>query len=43
MAAFDAIKLAERLQGLKREEYWLHLESGSPFDKYPGKRQHRTR
>ena len=32
----DAMKLAERLHGVKREELWLHLESEGPLEKYPG-------
>lgn len=37
MAAVDASKLAQRLQGLKNaNEYWLHLEAAGPLEKYPG-------
>ena len=36
MASLDATKLADRLHGLPKEEYWLHLETESPLDKYPG-------
>ncbi|KAJ4360251.1 uncharacterized protein N0V89_000811 [Didymosphaeria variabile] len=38
----DAISLAERLQGARAEEYWLHLEAEGPLDKYPAK-QHARR
>ncbi|KAF1954839.1 hypothetical protein CC80DRAFT_536633 [Byssothecium circinans] len=33
----DATQLAARLQGLRREEYWVHVEANSPLEKYPAK------
>jgi hypothetical protein len=37
MSAFDASKLAERLLGLGKSEFRLHLDAASMLDKYPGK------
>ena len=34
---FDAMKLAERLQGINKEQLWVHLAAESPLEKYPGK------
>lgn len=31
-----AMKLAERLQGARQEEFWVHLEAEGPLEKYPG-------
>jgi hypothetical protein len=36
MSSFDASRLAERLHGLGKEEFWLHLEAASMLEKYPG-------
>ncbi|KAJ4292027.1 hypothetical protein N0V90_009926 [Kalmusia sp. IMI 367209] len=41
-ASLDAMKLTDRLRGLRQEEYWLHLDTESPLDKYPAK-QHARR
>ncbi|KAF2194812.1 hypothetical protein K469DRAFT_706295 [Zopfia rhizophila CBS 207.26] len=41
MEQFDARSLHERLQW-EQQDYWLHLEAGSPFEKYPAK-QHAQR
>jgi hypothetical protein len=38
MEVLDATGLAERLRW-EDNEYWLHLEAESPFEKYPGKLQ----
>ena len=35
MEVLDATGLAERLRW-EDNEYWLHLEAESPFEKYPG-------
>lgn len=31
-----ATTLAKRLQGVARDDFWLHLESEGPLEKYPG-------
>jgi Xaa-Pro dipeptidase len=36
MELLDATSLADRLEW-EAKEYWLHLEAGTPLDKYPGK------
>jgi len=36
MSAFDASKLAERLHGLGKDQFSLHLEAASMLEKYPG-------
>jgi len=36
MEVLDATNLSERLKW-EAKEYWLHLEAGTPLDKYPGK------
>jgi Xaa-Pro dipeptidase len=36
MEVLNATGLAERLRW-EDNEYWLHLEAESPFEKYPGK------
>jgi Xaa-Pro dipeptidase len=36
MELIDATSLADRLEW-EAKEYWLHLEAGTPLDKYPGK------
>lgn len=41
METVDAQDLSERLQG-ERQDYWLHIEASSPFEKYPAK-QHVSR
>ncbi|KAF2024316.1 putative Xaa-Pro aminopeptidase [Setomelanomma holmii] len=41
MEALDAIGLAERLKW-EQKEYWLHLDSETPLEKYPAK-QHARR
>lgn len=33
---FNALKLAERLQGINEEQLWVHLAAESPLEKYPG-------
>lgn len=35
MDQIDAQNLSERLQW-EQQDYWLHIESSSPLDKYPG-------
>lgn len=34
---FDAMKLAERLRGWGKEEFWVHLQAAGMLEKYPGK------
>ncbi|KAF5849139.1 hypothetical protein GGP41_006033 [Bipolaris sorokiniana] len=41
MQVLDATSLAERLRW-EDQDYWLHLEAETPFDKYPAK-QHARR
>lgn len=36
MEVLDAKGLSERLRW-EDNEYWLHLEAETPFEKYPGK------
>jgi hypothetical protein len=36
MEGLDANGLSERLRW-EDNEYWLHLEADTPFEKYPGK------
>jgi hypothetical protein len=35
MDGVDANELAERL-GTEQQDYWVHVEAGSPLEKYPG-------
>jgi len=41
MEVLDATSLANRLKW-ESKEYWLHLEAGTPLDKYPGESAHNT-
>lgn len=35
MEGFDATQLADRLSW-EQQDYWLHVETSSPLEKYPG-------